>query len=152
MEAGGEALDVERMLAFEAFADRLQNGHFLRGPLDLAPAVVGELEVLDIVSLRGNGGHKLLRPRAVERNHDDKRTQPPVDLVRIGLNDAAHTEVFHRERAEAAAVEHPAPEQVLPLVSAPRHGAPQPASGARSSTASCSSGWIVARNTSFESR
>ena len=74
MEAGGKALTLERLLAFEALADLLQDGHLLRGPLDHPPAVVGELQVLDVVSLCGNGGHELLRSRAIERNHVHKGT------------------------------------------------------------------------------
>ena len=44
------------------FADLLENGHLLGGPLDHAPAVVGEFEVFDVVALRRNSGHRLVRP------------------------------------------------------------------------------------------
>src|SRR4029077_19246558 len=57
VQAGGQPLALERLLALEAFADGLKDGHLLRGPLDHAPAVLGEFEVLNVVPLRRNGGH-----------------------------------------------------------------------------------------------
>ena len=62
MQAGGQPLPFEWLLAFEALADLLEDGHLLGGPLDHAPAVFGEFQVLDVVALRRNGGHRLLRP------------------------------------------------------------------------------------------
>src|SRR5205823_11017308 len=125
MEAGGKALTLERLLAFEALADLLQDGHLLCRPLDHPPAVVGKLQVLDVVSLCGNGGHELLRSRTIERNHVHKGTQPAFNLAAIRLNDAAHTEVLDGERTEDTAVEHAFTQHVIPAVARARDGAEQ---------------------------
>src|ERR1700681_1206573 len=68
---------------------------------------------------------KLVRSRAVERNHVHKRTQPPLDLANIGLHDAPHAEGFHGERAEHAAVKHAAAQHVIPGMTRARDRAQQ---------------------------
>src|ERR1700730_14119297 len=70
----------------------------------------------------------LLRPRAVERNHVHKRTQPALDLGHVGPGDAEHAEVLHRQRAQHAAVEHAAPQDVIPVMTRARDR-PPPATG-----------------------
>src|SRR4029077_8528483 len=67
----------------------------------------------------------LLRPRAVERNHVHKRTQPALDLGHLRAGDAEHAEVFHRQRAQHAAVEHAAPKDVVPMMTRARDRAEQ---------------------------
>ena len=54
MEAGGDAVAGERLLALEALADRDEHRHLPVGPLDAAHALGGEGEILDVV-LDGRG-------------------------------------------------------------------------------------------------
>src|ERR1700736_1990442 len=67
----------------------------------------------------------LPRPRAIERNHVHKRTQPALDLGHVGPGDAEHAEVFNRQRAQHAAVEHAAPQDVIPVMTRARDRAQQ---------------------------
>ena len=51
VQAGGDAVAGERLLALEALADRGQHRHLPVGPLDPPHALGGERQVLDVVSL-----------------------------------------------------------------------------------------------------
>ena len=51
VQAGGDAVAGERLLALEALADRREHRHLPVGPLDPADALGGEGEILHVVAL-----------------------------------------------------------------------------------------------------
>ena len=52
VQAGRNAVSGQRLFALEALADRREHGHVAVGPLDPANALLGEPEILDVVSAR----------------------------------------------------------------------------------------------------
>src|SRR5438094_7913735 len=62
---------------------------------------------------------------AIKGNHVDKVTQPYFDVAHIGLNDPAHAEILHRQRAEHRAVHHAPPQHIVIAVSGLPHRAEQ---------------------------
>ena len=65
VEARGDAVAGERLLALEALADRLQHRHLPVGPHDAAHALGGECQVFDVVSLGGCHESFLVESRGV---------------------------------------------------------------------------------------
>ena len=51
MQAGRDAYTVQRALLLEALTDQAQYRHLLLGPHDPVPALIGQVEVLYVVTL-----------------------------------------------------------------------------------------------------